>query len=242
MRPGRVVRHQHPAYQVPDATGSCPMYWYTHDDLFDAIQDRCARPMLDNLNPNNPTHRHWMDVIRSPVFTSLMPDQEFQSFVDEWMMIFDHIYFDNLVRCKTGPPIISHSRTGALAHYNPNERELTIDIDCLYRTASFETGSVPVNHRVVSVLLHEMVHAFVDLYGCRCRDCFQRKPELDGVGIGHGPPFLTCLGYLHGHLQQAVLFEVRLGIKRSLEGEMEQGWRADATHPEHVRVWLSYPD
>ncbi len=44
----------------------------------------------------------------------------------------------------------------------------------------------------IETLIHEMVHAYINLYLCRCQLCYSDLPNTRGV-TGHGPTFLMLL-------------------------------------------------
>jgi hypothetical protein len=92
----------------------------------------------------------------------------------------------------------------------------------------------------IAGMLHEMLHAFMDIYGCRCRSCYNKAAVLGGCGkTGHGTPFMNSLCDMQNSWQDVVKWEVRCGIHRGFTMEMKESldWKPN---PMHLQTWKAY--
>lgn len=65
-------------------------------------------------------------------------------------------------------------------------QELQANIHILERVAIEETYAQR-KQNYLQILLYEMIHAFVQIYTCRCADCFEKYKAYDAAGkTGHG--------------------------------------------------------
>jgi hypothetical protein len=137
------------------------------------------------------------------------------------------------------PRICDLSAHIALAAYTHEDRKVWVDVD---RVLKDSLGEPRLMEQAISALLHEMVHAFLDIYGFRCKSCYKKPAWEGGCGqTGHGPPFLNSMCDLQNLLQDAVEWDVRCGIGRSVDLKMSKSrdWIPD---PIHFAKWKAYLD
>lgn len=103
------------------------------------------------------------------------------------------------------------------------------DIDTLKFAARSDTSHFPGSPEEfkLSVLLHEMLHAFMFQYSCQKECCkVLYHPALGGCGSGHGPAWADSMVDLSDILRQAVSWEVEVGMRGSVgESMCLEGWQ-----------------
>lgn len=82
----------------------------------------------------------------------------------------------------------------------------------------------PVHH-YVQVLMHEMVHAFLAHYRCKCDECLSEELPLIGR-TGHGTAFLDILLAMKNHVKAEGWCgdTVSLGLPEAILIELKSGW------------------
>ncbi|KAK4504323.1 hypothetical protein PRZ48_005239 [Zasmidium cellare] len=79
---------------------------------------------------------------------------------------------------------------------------------------------------LISILLHECVHAFLFMYSCCCEKCAHPRCQATSsqvVGLNkHGMAFLRILSFVEGYAQGKILDKMNTALCDSLEREVEE--------------------
>jgi hypothetical protein len=217
----------HPKPEEDLSIGTIKPYWYHPMDLEMTIRDNSLKPLMSNLLAGRPDLQK---VVTTPL-PNVMNENIWKPILKGWMMVFDYAYFFNLVEQVTGFPTFTSmaargipTESAGIACYDPRNRQLTFDMQAFHKDMKFHPRSLEF---AVGTMLHEMLHAFQDLYGCRCHHCRSMHPNVGGLGAtGHGPSWTSSMCELQISLQKAVPWKVCCAIQRSVNHEMRtSGWQ-----------------
>ena len=117
--------------------------------------------------------------------------------------------------------------------YKPVDRSLNINLD-----AGLQHGGVvrATTFKYASIVVHEMLHAFLHIYSCHCGFCMKRrKVAVNGNSgaSGHSPLFLNACRAIELAIKGEFGRDFDTGLYESLKLEMEgSGWqpREDQFH------------
>ena len=234
--PGTMSRPTHPNFLEAYGNAYMSQYQYKTDDLAKCVSYFCREPMLNQFDPADERHQRWIQIIQSPI-PNIVGTQEIKTLLNTWMIIFDHAYFSDTIKTVTGMAEMTDLRAHqALACYIPSSQKIFIDPNQIFMEPGDHTK---ITERAVAALLHEMLHAFFDIYGCRCKECWEKPPQQNGLGKSqHGPPWIHTMCNLQNSLSDTVNWWVECGIGRSAEHAMEHdNWEPD---PQRLAVWRLY--
>ena len=76
---------------------------------------------------------------------------------------------------------------------------------------------------MVGILLHELVHVFLDIFACQCVGvCLEEFSKVESVGLtGHGHSFIRSLAALQTALENEVGWNVEVALTDSANLEMK---------------------
>jgi hypothetical protein len=202
---------------------------YSQFDFPNVFKDLCRVPLTSRLSRQN------LATLNAPVQFS--DHEEFKKLYTRWSEVFNQGFFFNALLDRIAP--IQYVRRGdcTTGYYEHTGAGLVIDPNHPLATEYPGTRA----QLIISTLAHEMLHAFLDVYRCRCLKCLSRNAaSRGGVGSnGHGPAWAACMRTIEIALQDAVQFRIDTNIWGSLQLSMKtDGWGAT---PNEMAKWTS-PD
>lgn len=170
------------------------------------------KKIIQKLSPSKEMKAFWAQPI-----PDVHDEKNLKVILEDWLAVFDQWFFLGSLRPAVDIVIIddaSASLRGKHIEQNLKTRILINKSDKFPRPSN-----ISLAQDLVAVLLHEMLHTFIDMYRCRqacCNDTSQFfHPASGGTGSdGHGPAFADsfCL------------------LKDALEIAVDHQWRVDPRH------------
>ncbi|EPE33504.1 hypothetical protein GLAREA_06517 [Glarea lozoyensis ATCC 20868] len=148
-----------------------------------------------------------------------------QKILEEWAILFNKVFFGGNVR--TGPVqyTLSPPEAGvsdAICWFNNETKKIHLNLE--NRNVKDGESESEYTCSLISALLHEMLHAFIDFYS----DKKDLPAAKGGEGEnGHGPVWADCMIILQDWLQPAIEWDPYCQIACGVSGSMEaEGWEA----------------
>ncbi|CAG8979930.1 hypothetical protein HYALB_00013514 [Hymenoscyphus albidus] len=169
------------------------------------------------LSTRPPLNDEYQKMLSSDIAFTWTADR-MKQLLDTWMVLFDDWFFAGRLK-DTLKGVNFRRRVGdqcdgyESAHgvYSRYKKKIWIQI---IRRSRVQSYMCTYEEYFISVLLHEMVHAFIDLHHCQ-KSCFMDKglrlkhASQGCLGQGcHGPPFADSLKILQDALQKSVKWYV----------------------------------
>lgn len=198
---------------------------YCPRDIPRVLQERSRNPLSLWLTAGS------MAVIRHP--TRVRSEDEAKHLLGRWAKLFDEAFFFNSLLDHIAPIQCTGIGRGCYGHYEHTGSGLCINLE------ERPPAGYPGSHEqyLIGRLMHELTHAFLDVYRCRCSSCQARKhPREGGIGkLGHGPVWANCLKIMELSLQEVVDWPVDAGVWTAVRKSMRQeNWSAT---PKQVERW-----
>jgi hypothetical protein len=161
-------------------------------------------------------------VILRAALPEYVPGEKCEEYIKRYFEIFDRAFFFGAVgkklrRLKTKPGKAYDDRYAfkELAHYAGWSRTIVM------RLESQSSGDPQTMGELVENLLHEMVHAFLGLYTCRCTMCQQSEKWLPCCETsGHRATFVNCLQSIEQAMELNLDWAVNGGVSISVNLEI----------------------
>jgi hypothetical protein len=153
-----------------------------------------------------------------------------------WFSVFDKIlFFSDLTKVVTGG-IIVYNKPEQDCDGLPNTGKNRIEIDM-----SAKREDVYKEQHQVCVLLHEMVHTFVDIFSCNKKCCGKKllTPDWGTLNGGHGSVWCNSMAAIEVALRRLVKWPESCSIAESVALEMKNGWQPRDEQLARWRVDLS---
>ena len=198
---------------------------YSPIDLAAILQDNNAKWISCKLHPRQ-TEFIWDENISNRVANDLDLD-EFGKLMNDWFAVLDTGYFFGSIRNRIKPirvytmatiPEEIHGK-GRYGWSDPSND--TINIVFTGQRTYLE---------YVGTLLHEMLHAFFQLFACRASlKCQIFLGSKAGIGHGHGKLWAETMFSIESAFGRDFPNSLNCGMKRSVIGEMiATGWNPSA--------------
>ncbi|CZT09151.1 uncharacterized protein RCO7_04033 [Rhynchosporium graminicola] len=172
---------------------------------------------------------HEINLLQDPI-PEVSSTRESKNLMNTYFLIFDQAFFCKLLGKDLKKRIViydDHQNDASLGYYKDGIIHINM-------TIQDRTG--PLGEKQLAVLLHEMLHAFLDLYTCNCSKCEKRTADQGGFGAtGHGSTWANSMIYLQKSLARQVGWDVDCGVERGVYTEMNaSGWQP---RPEQFERW-----
>jgi hypothetical protein len=178
-------------------------------------------------------------IVKSPIATNTDVPQRKKMLMD-WFIIFDKMFFfDNLQKEINSIEFEAQKRMkqlDAAGFYDPAENRIFINLQAemtLELTYTLTLTHQSYEEYLICILLHEMTHAFIRRYSCRCQPCLKirQSVHLGGDGPhGHGPLWADAMTGIQTAFQNVVKWKVYCCIDFGVRDEMKVSkWKASPT-------------
>jgi hypothetical protein len=178
---------------------------------------------LEKLRP------HQIKTLQSPIPSSQDNEVKLQRILLIWFDIFNSVFFGGGVRdLRDRIEIVRRKRASYMARFGQGERGRNGRMQ-INMSINPKIGTTDEEQHLAS-LIHEMLHAFLYYYTCKCIACRSTEisePVNGGAGrSGHGPAWANAMLAEAQSLQDEVSWRVDPGIERSVRLEMsESDWQ-----------------
>jgi hypothetical protein len=165
--------------------------------------------------------------LQAPIPSSQDSEFNLKNILLIWFDIFNSVFFGGGVReLRDRIKIVRSKGANYMALFDETGRNGRARINMSIKT---KTGTSDEEQHITS-LLHEMLHAFLYYYTCKCIACQSielSEPVNGGAGrSGHGPGWANPMLAEAQSLQDEVSWRVEVGISRSVRKEMsESDWQ-----------------
>ncbi|KAH8778020.1 hypothetical protein BGZ57DRAFT_347124 [Hyaloscypha finlandica] len=145
---------------------------------------------------------------------------EVRHLMKKWFRVLDEVFFFGKIRphLKGGLIVYNKDYKRFYGQFDPNKRRIEIN------DVAHGDGEGRRSHRLISTLIHEMVHAFLGIYTCD-RICCWRKfsTDIDRLfcGGGHGPAWCDAMIKIETKLEELVGWSVYTGMDVVVMLEMQ---------------------
>lgn len=172
-------------------------------------------------------------------------EEKMAQIVESWFGALDRTFFYSLLTKQIAVEVKHRPNVDWWGLYKPNTvsqdsrgiRSTGIrspaNFSAWKPTININTQGLPGSFRnqikaLVGTLLHEMLHAFIDLYSCQCLEtCLDLNKEQEAIGIsGHADAWSTAMVQLQQALESEVGWEVDVNLDMSLKLEQKMRKRA----------------
>lgn len=148
-------------------------------------------------------------------------------FVETVFFILDKaFFFGRIEHIVKNLKILQDSPKGRARHFTSifGHNEIHLYMDRFME--EFGDGA-ELQQKIVCVMLHEMLHAFIKYYTCTCRSCNHRVGTAGVHGkTGHGPVWCNSMFVLQEALNSDVPWDADCNVGGSVEVESNaSGWR-----------------
>jgi hypothetical protein len=161
-------------------------------------------------------------ILRAPTKTRSRDDRK--QLVKQWAGLLDEAFFYGSLMNKIAEIQFSGVEEGRYGHYEHSGSGLCINLE--EKGPSDYEGTL--EQHLICTLVHVMLLAFLEVYGCVCAECRQLAHPSDGAGkSGHGPAWADSLKIIEDSLQEAVDWPVYTGIWKGVQRSMvADKWQA----------------
>ncbi|KAK0099379.1 hypothetical protein ONS96_008409 [Cadophora gregata f. sp. sojae] len=196
------------------------------DDLPSAIQESyCGKYLSKTLRDNAETDITTrlgdmeMRILGLPI-PPIENEAQARALVLRFFPIFDSAFFINLVGKIVKDSIEIYDDvedTGKFCYGGDGVIRLNMSIP---------DQNSPLGETLLCVLLHEMLHVFLEYYTCKCRKCEKRTARTGGPGkTNHGFTWCNAMIGLQEALQREVEWQVDCDLEHCVREEMTaSGW------------------
>ncbi|EPE34785.1 hypothetical protein GLAREA_10480 [Glarea lozoyensis ATCC 20868] len=192
-------------------------------DLVPVLISQSRIPMRESLSGAH------LDYLTRPL-PETWNKSEMQTLLDIWMEMFDRTFFFNSIRRAVGPLVFTKIDSPGILTYaqfksgwDGSRRQIIVDLHD--ELPEFYEGTR--EQWYICQVMHEMSHAFLGIFRCKCRPCLMRVVDHSkngGEGIsGHGPAWCNVIVALQEALQSTVRWPVECNIVASAQQNIE-GW------------------
>jgi len=203
---------------------------YHARELFLILKENAQIPMADKISQDemrfvrrHKTHNH------QPI--TEFPDKNLEDWLKYWLKIFDRAYFFNavqraykgfhLVSEQNDEEFIARQKQGgdiSVGWWNSQTRKIYL----VFQDYA-ATGQEPISI-ILGTLLHEMLHAFLELYLCNGFHCAEFIVSQEGLGeLGHGVVWANSICKLHEVSIRDLGIVLDCSIDCGLEQEIRHG-------------------
>ncbi|KAJ5038845.1 uncharacterized protein L3040_006524 [Drepanopeziza brunnea f. sp. 'multigermtubi'] len=191
---------------------------YTVRDLSISLTTNAATRLANRLS------QHELETLQGPV-PEIENEYDLTRLASSFFPLFDKAFFFGVLRRGMHPslPILTYNSADQdEGFYSHKQRQIQLNLNVE------PPHGTSVGQRQLCVLLHEMLHAFLEIYACGCRECRKRAAAGAGMGVGesgHGKEWCSAMSALQGALQDGVRWDVDCGIQVSVAIEVRaSGW------------------
>jgi len=194
---------------------------YTGPDLVLLLGEYTDIPLSSKLSPQE------IDRLRQPA-PQLTNKHDLKRYLENYLPLLDKAYFCHSIRNNLNSLQVLDSRAARrkalgvdyVGMYNPLVKTIYINFD--------QVNSVYEPERNAGACLaHEMLHAFIWMYSCRCLRCLGKRfsNEVEGIS-GHGAVFCNALIKIQEAMSRDLGWDVDCGLEVSVQTQMHYfGWR-----------------
>jgi len=181
----------------------------------------CEIAKLETQTRFSKLRPYQIKTIQSPIPSAQDDDINLKSILLIWFDIFNSAFFGGGVRdLRDRIKIVRRGGVSFMARFGEIGSNGRLQINM---TIKPKIGTTDEEQHLAS-LLHEMLHAFLYYYTCRCVACRSMelsKPMYGGAGRdGHGPAWANAMLAEAQFLQDEVSWRVDVGLERSVRAEM----------------------
>jgi hypothetical protein len=212
-----------------------------HANLMDELNDL----KLSSYKPGHTLHAIRKTAERQNLIADLTPQErailaaphspglnqeDVEDFVKGYFPILDRMYFFNSIKKNfKGFKFFPRNSTDFIGLWDPETSLIHLE----YRM-SLSDGQSP-GQAYICTLVHEMLHAFLDMYTCECDSCTRTNwaggpiyetSEGEEPAGGHGPLWANCMLLIQESMTRELGWQVRCKIDESVQEQMkERNWQ-----------------
>jgi hypothetical protein len=188
---------------------------YAVQDIPSAIKENCQRPLSRRLTAGS-----WAILNAS---TKARSRDSRKKMLQQWSVVFDEAFFFGSLLDRIAEIQFTGVEVGMYGHYEHSGSGLCISLD---EERPWQYEGTDEQH-MICTLVHEMLHAFFDVYGCTCAECREVEHPSEGPnGSGHGPNWADSMKLIEDSLQEVVKWPVYTGIASGVQQSMrEEKWQ-----------------
>jgi hypothetical protein len=187
----------------------------------------CDVAEVDTQNKFKKLRLHQIKTLQSPIPSSQDNEVKLKRILLIWFDIFNSSFFGGGVRdLRDRIEIVRRRKVSYMARFDETGKNGRMRMNMSIEPKIGRT----YEEQHLASLLHEMLHAFLYYYTCKCIACWSielSEPVNGGAGrSGHGPAWANAMLAEAQSLQDEVSWTVDPGIERSVRLEMsESDWQ-----------------
>ncbi|CAG8960298.1 hypothetical protein HYFRA_00012818 [Hymenoscyphus fraxineus] len=196
------------------ARGALTLQGYHCSDLSSSIIEQNETPLSRRLKS-----RHILLFLQTGAIPDgLLSEAELHSFLENWAHALDEAYFFGRLMSRTsGIQFAKGDETsGNYGLWDPSKKTILLDVEFHISMA------IGVDYKIglITTLVHEMMHAFFDIFGTEIS--YSISPENGGIGYldGHGPPWADAMASVQESLNEVFPFIIDGQIFQSVQWSM----------------------
>ncbi|EPE34786.1 hypothetical protein GLAREA_10481 [Glarea lozoyensis ATCC 20868] len=190
---------------------------YCSRDIPRILEDQASTPLATRLSASSLNTLNALTHTRSR--------SECRELLGRWSKVLDEAFFFGSLMNRIADVQYTGVESGQYGHYEHSGTGLCINLDA----AAPRIYKGTHEQHLICTLAHEMLHAFLDVYRCRCLGCQGLKdPSKGGVAYdGHGPDWANSMVVVEEALQKAVDWPVYTGVWPGVSQSMRKDkWQA----------------
>jgi SprT-like family len=218
------------------ANGKLQPQMYEPYELTALILQNTKSSILRHLTTDEVRFLHLLPLITNPT-----TDEEVLMLLDVGFAIFNKAFFFSSLHdqihlldtfrgtCRCG----CKDFTGSRGVFTYRDRGIHINL----ASHLMREGRGTHRQQYLAVLLHEMTHAFLTIYSCKCLSCWPSFKNRVG-NHGHGPSWCDSMSAIKQAVERDLGWYTEFGIADSLQMEILDGFKP--TYEQLVRWGLAW--
>jgi hypothetical protein len=156
--------------------------------------------------------------------SACLNQEDVKDFVKGYFAILDRMYFFNSIKKNfNGFKFYPRDSTNWYGFYDPETSIIHLEYPI-----KLSDGLSP-GQAYICTLVHEMLHAFLEIYTCICDSCTIISDAggfIEGEDCSHGPLWANCMLLIQESMTRELGWQVKRGIATSVKKQMKRtNWK-----------------